>query len=223
MDEEISSTLAACSVAPWDRLCVVAESSSEPEATFSAPDWTWPTTSRSLAIMWRSAAASAPISSFCSRSMRWLRSPSASPSAACTPTSTGFVIMREMNTPSSTASNTPMPMPDMDMTEARRASASASVLPCRAEARESAISRSSSSKQRICLGRTVTMVSMRIFSQMAETRAISCDRVLKWAMVVSTAGVMSVRTTAASSSRGAFLAASSLSLPTARCSLSWMP
>ena len=51
MEEEISSTLAACSVAPWERLWVVAESSSEPEATFSAPDWTWPTISRSFPIM----------------------------------------------------------------------------------------------------------------------------------------------------------------------------
>ena len=51
MEEDISSTLAACSVAPWDRFCVVADSSSEPVATLPALDCTSPTISRSLAIM----------------------------------------------------------------------------------------------------------------------------------------------------------------------------
>ena len=51
MEEDTSSTEAACSVEPWDRDWAVAESSSLPEATFSEAVWTSFTTSLSFATM----------------------------------------------------------------------------------------------------------------------------------------------------------------------------
>ena len=51
IEEETSSALAACSVAPCDICWAVAESSWLPEATFSAAPWTSVTTSFSLATM----------------------------------------------------------------------------------------------------------------------------------------------------------------------------
>ncbi|KAF5028233.1 hypothetical protein DSECCO2_661210 [anaerobic digester metagenome] len=92
MDEEISSTLAACSVAPWDMLWAEAESSSEPEATFSEADWTSATTSRSLPTISLSEEASTPISSFWSMSSMRVKSPSAMALANPTPLMTGPVM-----------------------------------------------------------------------------------------------------------------------------------
>ncbi len=85
---------AACSVAPWDRDSLEAESSSEPEATLSVAPRTSATTPRRRATMSLRARASTPISSFWSISNCSVKSPSAMRLANSTPSMTGRVMLR---------------------------------------------------------------------------------------------------------------------------------
>gem|GEM_PF-4361195 len=76
IDEETSSTLAACSVAPWDRPSDEAASSCEPEATLSAAERTSDTTSLSLVTIAFREEARVPVSSFPPVSRVLVKSPS---------------------------------------------------------------------------------------------------------------------------------------------------
>ena len=77
MEAETSSTLEACSVAPWERFSEEAESSSLPEATFSDEVETSLTTSRNFSAIWFRARASMPTSSRWRMSRSRVKSPEA--------------------------------------------------------------------------------------------------------------------------------------------------
>ena len=106
MFEVVSCTLAACSLVPRDRLCVVADTWPEADARLAAPVRTSDTTSSSFASMVPSASATWPTSSLRLRSTRVDRSPAAMRSAVRARLMSGRAMLWLSHNPRPMASST---------------------------------------------------------------------------------------------------------------------